>query len=70
MIPSFALPNTKFQSAFKANPLYPSTTEFDFILCFRYYANGVIATLSKSPIVIHGSADTLAEGKLASTGVL
>lgn len=34
--PAFAFSKTKLHSSFKYNPLYPSTSDMDFILCFRY----------------------------------
>jgi hypothetical protein len=66
--PAFLWPDVKFKNSFKANPLYPSSMELDFILCFRYIKdvydpedqedkNNKFATGSK-------------EGLLASAGVL
>lgn len=34
--PAFLIKNIKFKQTFRANPLYPSQSEMDFLLCFRY----------------------------------
>ena len=39
VLPGFALPSTKLNSIFKLNPLHPSATDADFILCFRFHLN-------------------------------
>lgn len=62
-IPGFIWPEVEFESAFTNSPLYPSKTELDFILCFRFQE--VTAAITDHSFT-HGSA----EQKLASTGVI
>jgi len=34
--PGFFIPNVKFVSTFKVNPMFPDQKDFDIIACYRY----------------------------------
>jgi hypothetical protein len=60
--PGFIWKNVAFHSNFKANPLYPSKNEVDFILCFR--------TAARTDATAFAFTLKTGEGDVSSTGVI
>ena len=66
VLPGLVLPGAGLASGFKGNPLYPSTLELDFIVCFRVKAVGSNQTAPNPDFTFTNTS----LGLLSSTGVI